>query len=105
MINAPFGGGYGNILPPHTHGIWVHHGWSMMTVLNTLLAGWGSFAKKIIMKQFLSIILWLAWAGGGWCQSVWDLNHLRQVKQSVENPSYEEAFRALCRQAAISTTT
>ena len=51
------------------------------------------------MKQFLSIILWLVWAGGGWCQSVWDLNHLRQVKQSVENPSYEEAFRALCREA------
>lgn len=71
----------------------------MMTVLNTLLAGWGKFCKKIIMKQFLSIILWLAWAGGGWCQSVWDLNHLRQVKQSVENPSYEEAFRALCREA------
>ena len=49
------------------------------------------------MNRYFSLTLWtlLTVAASAWSQSIWNLQHLQQVKQSIARPYYAASFEAL----------
>ena len=50
-------------------------------------------------KRNLLLVLLLCWVGGLCAQSIWDADHLAKVKQSIDQPFYAAAYKALLAEA------